>query len=506
MIQFDSGAMQDELFELAQLKFAQKFEFLPYSLVGDTLNVGLVDDTNQDTRDRVARRLGGYQVEFFAISPAQLNQGFARWERWERSNQTVEAVETIVGDSLTADAAAAAAAAAGSEEQESRVGNVLRQLVLDAYKKRASDIHVEPVEGYVVIRFRIDGTLQEAHKFVDRNSQLSSALINRIKIDGGMRVEERRIPQDGRITFKEQNLELRTAIVPLVNEREMAVLRLLDAGRTATSVGDLGFSKPVVTRFLEAIDVPHGLIVICGPTGSGKTSTLAGVMASLVGVELKVISVEDPVEYRIPGVQQVQVNELAGLTFATALRSFLRSNPDVLLVGEMRDTETAKLGVQAALTGHLVFSTLHTNDSAGAAPRLNDMGVEPYLLAACLRAVLSQRLVRRLCTSCRVEIDSDYTHLSRAGWPASLAIPEHLYRVSEHGCPECEKTGWIGRFPISELIVVDQNLSDAIAANRPASDLRIMAKSQGTEPMRIDGFSRVAAGETTVEEVLRSTF
>jgi type II secretory ATPase GspE/PulE/Tfp pilus assembly ATPase PilB-like protein len=348
-------------------------------------------------------------------------------------------------------------------------------MLLDALRARASDVHVEATPSGLRVRFRLDGVLQDVSTLA---RQHQAAVVSRIKIMAGLDIAERRLPQDGRARVRvgERDVDLRVSTLPALHG-ESAVLRILDHGAAARDLSELGMSEDAATRLERLLGRSSGIILVTGPTGSGKTTTLYGALARVNRPGVKIVTVEDPVEYQIDGVIQIPVNRKAGLAFAGALRSILRHDPDVIMVGEMRDRETADIAIQAALTGHLVFSTLHTNDAPGGVTRLLDMGIEPYLVAATVQGILAQRLVRVLCERC----------------------------CGKGGCDACSYTGYRGRTGIFELLTVGEELRALVVGRAPEGELRALARRQGMATLYEDGMRKVAAGTTTIEEVLRVT-
>ena len=372
-------------------------------------------------------------------------------------------------------------------------------LIRDAHDARASDIHLEATREGVRARFRIDGVLAEVPS---PPKGLQAAVVSRVKLLAELDIAERRLPQDGRIRVRleERELDLRVSTVPTLYG-ESVVLRLLDRGGRPVALDELGMAPDTLERFRAIAQRPHGIILATGPTGSGKTTTLYAALGLRERSAEKILTVEDPVEYHLDGVTQVPVNRKAGMSFASALRSLLRQDPDVLMVGEMRDAETAEIAIQAAMTGHLVFSTLHTNDALGAVPRLADLKVETYMVASTLEGVLAQRLVRRICPDCQERYRPD---------PAAVALlaqkpvgQETLVRGK--GCPTCRGTGFRGRVGIFELLTMTEELRQAIARNAEADRVRELALAGGMTTLKTDGWAKVQAGLTTVEEVLRVT-
>ena len=372
-------------------------------------------------------------------------------------------------------------------------------LIREAYDARASDIHLEATRQGTIVRFRVDGVLGDAPA---PPAGLQAAVVSRIKLLAQLDIAERRVPQDGRMRarLEERELDIRVSTVPTL-AGESVVLRLLDRGGGPVGLDELGMTPEALAAFRTVVARPHGIVLATGPTGSGKTTTLYAALALRRTSEEKIITVEDPIEYHLPGVTQVPVNPKAGVSFAGALRSLLRQDPDVLMVGEMRDAETAAIAVQAAMTGHLVFSTLHTNDATSAIPRLVDLGVEPYLVAATLEAVLAQRLVRRICAECREGYRPDPQAVALlAGRPVGDRALER-----GRGCAACRQTGYRGRTGLFELFAVTDAWKHDIAREPASPDRRARAIADGLVTLAQDGWQKVQAGITTVEEVLRVT-
>lgn len=380
--------------------------------------------------------------------------------------------------------------------------NLVNLLLLEAIKARASDVHVEPFETELKIKYRIDGVLNE-QKCPPKH--LQPAIISRIKIMAGMNIAERFVPQDGHITLKLEGrkVDLRVSTVPTLYG-ESVVLRILDKSVLPLDFAELGLTQRDIDTMMRLLDLPHGMILVTGPTGSGKTTTLYAALNKLYSPEYKIITIEDPVEYELPGVNQIPVNPKRGLTFAAGLRNILRQDPDVIMVGEIRDGETAEIAVRSALTGHLVFSTLHTNDAVSAITRLTDMGVEPFLASSVLEAILAQRLGRRICPLCRTSVPISEAVLHRLT-PQELALfPGHkAYRGA--GCEKCNQTGYRGRIGYYELLLITPKMRQAISQKKSTIDLLSLADTATHRTMRMDGLEKAARGETTIEEVLRAT-
>jgi general secretion pathway protein E/type IV pilus assembly protein PilB len=365
---------------------------------------------------------------------------------------------------------------------------------------RASDIHLEPFEDELRIRYRIDGVLQEV-PVPSQIKRFQPAIVSRVKILSHLNIAEKRLPQDGRIKIRldDNEVDIRVSVIPMLHG-EAVVMRLLRQNSALRGLAELGLDERELRSFRRVLAMPHGIILVTGPTGSGKTSTLYTALQAINDVETKIITIEDPIEYQLRGVNQIQVSEKAGLTFARGLRSILRHDPDVVLVGEIRDQETAQIAVQASLTGHLVFSTLHTNDAPGALTRLVDMGVEPYLVASSLEAVLAQRLVRVLCPHCRVEDTSSTAEAVKV----QLKFPAGTKIYKGTGCRECRQTGYHGRRAIFEWMDSNEEIRQMMLTHCSSDKLREAARRNGMRSLAEDGWRLVREGVTTVEEVLRA--
>jgi general secretion pathway protein E/type IV pilus assembly protein PilB len=410
-------------------------------------------------------------------------------------------VETLVSQ---AEADPGVASHTGTQEldasdasEQASVVKLVNELLLDAVEQWASDIHLELEEKGLTIRYRVDGLLR-LEPAPPAIHQLRAAIVSRLKIMAGLNIAEKRLPQDGRIKLRlaDRDIDVRVSVIPMLHG-EGIVLRLLDKGRLVFDLDQLDLPARLAPTFRKLIGLPHGIVLVTGPTGSGKTTTLYSALATIRNATTKIITIEDPVEYNLPGISQIQIHSKIGLTFAAGLRSILRHDPDVILVGEVRDSETAQAAIQSALTGHLVFSTLHTNDACGAYTRLVEMGIEPYLVASTIEGVLAQRLVRRLCTSCRVPHACD--NQLPADFPRERA--GQLFRAG--GCKHCHGTGYRGRIAIFELLRTDAGLRRLCLDRAAASDIRSYASQQGFLTLRANGWERVLEGLTTVDEVLR---
>ncbi|MGA2685237.1 MAG: GspE/PulE family protein [Verrucomicrobiota bacterium] len=389
----------------------------------------------------------------------------------------------------------------GAGEDEASIIRFVNQVLKDAIELRASDIHLEPFEDEFRIRYRIDGVLQDI-PVPAQLKRFQPAIVSRVKILSHLNIAEKRLPQDGRIKVRidDAEVDIRVSIIPMLHG-EAVVMRLLRQNATLRGLAELDMGQRELDCFRRVLQLPHGIILVTGPTGSGKTSTLYTALNEINDSVRKIITIEDPVEYQLKGVNQIQVNEKSGLTFARGLRSILRHDPDVILIGEIRDKETAEIAVQASLTGHLVFSTLHTNDAPGAVTRLVDMGVEPYLVASSLEAVLAQRLVRVLCPHCKQADDSP----TAAALKEKLGIPANTTIYRSTGCRECRNTGFFGRHAIFEWMDTGSEIRQLVLKNSSTDQIRDAARREGMKMLAEDGWRLVRMGITTVEEVLSVT-
>jgi type IV pilus assembly protein PilB len=385
--------------------------------------------------------------------------------------------------------------------EDAPVVKLVNSLVAQGVSQGASDIHFEPVESELVVRFRIDGVLSEATRIPRR---LVAGVISRIKIMSDLDIAERRVPQDGRtaLSIEGRKVDIRVATLPLVGG-EGAVLRILDKEGVVIDLDRLGMVDPERATFVTAFSRPHGAVLVTGPTGSGKTTTLYGALTQLHTPEKNIITIEDPVEYELAGVKQMQVNPKAGLSFANGLRSMMRADPDVIMVGEIRDRETATIAIQAALTGHLVLSTLHTNDAAGAIARLIDMEVEPFLIASSLNGIIAQRLVRKICSACKTTYPATPELLSDLG--LAHLTQRDIQFAKGNGCQECRGTGYSGRLGIYELLSLNDTIRSLIISRAPSSEIRRKGAEMKFKSLRIEGLFKATQGITSVEEVLRVT-
>lgn len=457
------------------------------------LVLGMADPTDIVAIDEVTS-LTELAVEPVVVSRSSLRHAF---ERYLRSDAELSEISSV----LEVDAAAQVLATTDDDDPAERapVVRFVNLLIAQAIDDRASDIHIEPGEHDLIVRFRIDGVMKEVQR-ADRSIQ--DGIISRLKIMSAIDIAERRRPQDGRISFvhHDRTVDLRVATLPTV-WGEKIVMRILDNDASLVTMRTLAMTPDNERRFLRAIARPHGMVLVTGPTGSGKSTTLHAALGEIINSKINVITIEDPVEFRIPGISQIQVNHRTGVTFASSLRAVLRCDPDVVLVGEIRDKETAITSIEAALTGHLVLSTLHTNDAPSALIRLIEIGTEPYLVASALTIVVAQRLARKLCTRCRQPILFSADVMEQLDFPYDPDNPPQLY--SAGSCAICANTGYRGRLALQEVMEITEEISRVVVRNGTLAEVREIAAAQGMRPLRQDGWEKVSQGLTTIEEVLR---
>jgi type II secretion system protein E len=410
----------------------------------------------------------------------------------EMGGDEEESLELLIGDKEITEG-----------DQEASVIKFVNQVIWEAFKDRATDIHLEPQEDELRIRYRIDGILHQT-PMPPQLKRFQAAIISRIKVMSGMNIAEKRLPQDGRINvrIKGEEIDIRVSTVPTVYGESVS-LRLLSRGKIFLSLDKLGFSPPDEKAIREIIVKPHGILLVTGPTGSGKSTSLYAMLSSINSIQKRIITIEEPVEYELKGINQIAVRPEIGLTFAMGLRHILRQDPNVIMVGEIRDLETAEIAIRASLTGHLVFSTLHTNDAPSAFTRLIDMGIEPFLVASSVEAIMAQRLVRTICPHCKVEQKVQRDYLLKIGFPEEEIATTRFMRGA--GCEECRQLGYQGRLAIYELLVLNEGLRPLILNRSSSTTIAQKAMEQGMRTLRTDGWNKVKGGITTIEEVLRVT-
>jgi len=473
---------------------------VPVSKMGDTVAIAISDPSDLDTVDSLQRALNveiDLRVATEEDIEAALNKYYGAAE-----DSVSKAIQDITESEVdTAVLTGAMADDGATVDADAPIIKLVNTLIVEAFKARASDIHLEPLAKTFRVRYRIDGVL---HEMKSPPKRLQPSIISRLKIQSNMSIAERRIPQDGRIQTQVGGklIDLRVSCLP-TNHGESIVMRILDKEGLRLGLPELGFFTDDQQTFERMIGLPDGILLVTGPTGSGKTTTLYSCLNFINRPDRKIITVEDPVEYLLAGINQVQVSELVGLTFARALRSMLRQAPNVIMLGEIRDMETATIAINASLTGHLVFSTLHTNDAPGAVTRLIDIGVKPFLVASSTRCLMAQRLVRKICKRCAEPYEPTDSELRALNIDPSN-IQGATFKKGK-GCSDCNKNGYRGRFGVFEVFVIDDEARKLIYDRVPSSVLRIRAREMGMRTLREDGARKVLAGLTTAEEVIRAT-
>ena len=479
--------------EIVPSEFALRHHLIPIRRNDDTLVVAMADPLDISGIDDL-RLLTGLDIAPMLASASEIRR-LCEHSYMSRMLQDVKEAERAIDDDDNLDVADLQKMA-----KEELVIQMVNLIINQAIQDRASDIHIEPFEREMRVRYRVDGVLHEVNPPPKR---FHAAVISRIKILSDLNIAERRLPQDGRMRIRAagRQIDLRIATIPTVYG-ESVVMRILDKQTAMIGLTELGMERDMFVKYRRLIQEPHGIILVTGPTGSGKTTTLYASLSEIYSVEKKVITVEDPVEYQVNGVSQIQVNPQIGLTFASGLRSIVRQDPDIIMVGEIRDHETVEISIHAALTGHLVFSTLHTNDAAGAVSRLLDMGAEPFLVASSLIGTVAQRLIRVNCIHCREPYVEKPEVLREIGIDPEIVKREPLMRGK--GCPECRGVGFKGRSGIYEFIAVDESIRRLIIDRSPSSAIKSHAiKTQGMHSMLADGREKILQGHTTIQEVLR---
>ncbi len=516
---FDQGSLvlSPDLLNLVPKSIADTYRVIPLSIDKQNNLLTVVMSNPQDlTAIDFLEKRSGLRVAVQATSETRLtsliDQNYAQsligevTEVLKKGGEEEEAVGVITAESMA------------QIIKEPKIVEIVKKVLEYAIKFRATDVHIEPLENVTRIRYRIDGILEERLR-LDR--QYHAALVSRIKILSGMKIDEKRLPQDGRFAFKSDlgEVDLRISSLPTAHG-EKVVMRLLPKSQKIPTLQELGLRGKALKNLEEAVLIPHGIILITGPTGSGKTTTLYSLISKINTPKVNIVTLEDPIEYAMPGVNQVQINPQAGLTFASGLRSFLRQDPNIIMVGEVRDEETAELAIQASLTGHLVFSTLHTNSAAGALPRLIDMKSEPFLLASSMTAIVAQRVLRRICEDCKAGYLPDPALVTDIkgvlGEYFDSFIKGNQTKVAEakkqggevllykgKGCDRCAQTGYLGRIAIFEVLPVSSNIAKLIMQRSDAASIEKQAVTEGMMLMKQDGYLKVLEGITTIEEVLR---
>ena len=499
VVELNESDVDRELVRLIPSRYVHKYGVMPVKRVGRAVRVATSDPYNIYALDELRATINE-PIETVLATKAEINRmikafygvgGDVLHEMVQDAGE-LEVLDEQKVESSDLDVQMA---------QEASVIKLVNEILIEAIDQRASDIHYEPFESDFVVRYRIDGVLHRAN-VPPEIRRFQSAVISRIKILSGLNIAEKRLPQDGGFKIKAhgREIDVRVSVIPMAFG-EGVVLRILDKTRVRLDLTTLGMEGDTLGVFRELINRPHGIILVTGPTGSGKTTTLYAALSMIVSDELKILTIEDPIEYYLEGINQVQVLGKIGLSFARALRSFLRHDPDVILVGEIRDKETAETAINASLTGHLVFSTLHTNDAVSATTRLLDMGVEPFLIASSVEGVMAQRLVRTICPNCREEYLPENPELLPRDFHYQPGEP--LWRG--RGCRECRQTGYAGRRAIYEMLVMNEELREMVVQRASASQMLPVARNAGMQLLREDGWRLVRSGQSTPEEVLRAT-
>jgi type IV pilus assembly protein PilB len=496
-IELDNYLIDSKIIELIPENLARKYELIPVLKIGNALTCAMVDPWNVFAVDEL-RTKTGFIIEPAVTTEVEIKRAL---DQYYGAKGTMEEVIKSIDENKIG-------VSVGEEADIKKLEGIVEQpiviklvnlIIMKAINERASDIHIEPEQDSLKLRFRVDGML---HEESSPPKYLQSAIASRIKIMANLNIAERRIPQDGRFTIKIEGREIdvRVSCVPTIHG-ENIVLRLLDISNALLGLNQLGFPKEILGKYQRLVTRPHGIILVTAPTGSGKTTTLYASLVRINTVEKNIITIEDPVEYKLPGITQIQVNPKVGVTFANGLRAILRQDPNVIMVGEIRDFETAEIAIHAALTGHLVFSTLHTNDAIGAITRLIDMKVEPFLLSSSLIGVLAQRLVRVICPDCKEKYAPSKEVLEDIGLSKDSAINFYAGK----GCPKCENTGYKGRLGIFELLTIDEKIRELIVAKASTDVIKRRAQEEGMITLIEDGLEKVKQGITTAEEVLAAT-
>lgn len=499
-IELGNYLIDPEMAELVPEGLARKYELIPVFKIGNRLTCAMIDPWNVFALDEL-RMKTNLIIEPAVAEESEIHKAL---DACYGAKGTIEDVIKSIDEEAGDLAKAVKDTGLGAKKLEDMVEEpvvikIVNLIIVKAVSEGASDIHIEPEGGMLKTRVRVDGVL---HEILSPPKQLQSAVISRIKIMANLDISERRVPQDGRFNVKTggKDIDIRVSCVPTIHG-ESIVLRLLDVSSALLGLKEMGFPDDILTSYYKLLTRSYGIILIAGPTGSGKTTTLYASLDKINTIDKKIITIEDPVEYRLAGIRQIQVNPKVNLTFASGLRSMLRQDPDIMMVGEIRDSEAAEIAIQAALTGHLVFSTLHTNDAPSAITRLVDMGTEPFLVSASVIAVLAQRLIRTICADCKEE----YMPLPEALKDMGLSGGAKEIFCRGKGCPKCLDTGYKGRIGIFELMTIDDSLRSLITAKTPLEEVRKKVRASGMRSLKEDGIDKIKQGLTTVEEVLRVT-
>ncbi len=509
-IDLNEMEVDESVLKIIPPDIARKYTILPVSKAGATVTLAMIDPTNVFAMDDV-KFMTGYKVEPVVASETAIRAAIDRYYGSTHSIELKKVMEDLSEDSIDSDLEVLDdeedmdLAELEEESEQAPVVKLVNIILTDAIKRDASDIHIEPYEKEYRVRYRVDGILYEV---MHPPIRLKEAITSRIKIMAKLDIAEKRLPQDGRIKIKTKvkgkvkDLDLRVSVLPTIFG-EKIVMRLLDKDNLMLDMTRLGFEPESLRLFEQAILKPYGMVLVTGPTGSGKTNTLYSALQRINQPEVNIMTAEDPVEFNLPGINQVQMKEQIGLNFAAALRSFLRQDPNIVLVGEIRDFETAEVGIKAAMTGHLVLSTLHTNDAPSSISRLMNMGVEPFLVATSVHMIVAQRLVRRVCSYCKEPIEVPPAGLINVGFPEEEVGNLTLFRGK--GCERCSATGYKGRVGLYEVMEVGDEVRELVLAGGSAVEVRQKAVEHGMKSLRQSGLQKIRDGVTTIEEVVRET-
>ncbi len=488
-----------DVVSLVPSEVASKFQVIPIARIGRQLTLAMANPQNIFIIDDV-KFITGLDVKAVVCAEASIKKAIDRY--YDQADALASVIKEMDGDvEVLEEEQDQDLGLAAAMDENAPVVKLVNSLLTEALRRGASDIHVEPYEAKLRVRFRVDGVL---HDVMTPPMRLRSAIVSRLKIMSELDIAERRVPQDGRIKIKikGKKVDVRVSTAPTVHG-EKVVMRILDASNLQLDLKKLGFDPLGLQNLLRAISLPYGMVLVTGPTGSGKTTTLYSALSRLNTDDTNIMTAEDPVEYNIEGINQVQVNEEIGLNFSTALKAFLRQDPNIIMVGEVRDLDTASIAVKAALTGHLVLSTVHTNDSASTVNRLVDMGIEPFLVASSLNLILAQRLARRICKHCKSEVGmASEEVLHELGWDPKRGSFK-MYKGK--GCPECNMTGYAGRLGLYEVLHCSPGMREKILERASSAELKRKAIQEGMVTLRLHAISKVQDGITTVEEVLKET-
>ena len=487
--------------EKIPIQYLKKYCMIPV-ITNDSTKIAINNPVDFQPLDDLKLRLDIKDAEPFLAPKAKIlsSINFIYDSSRDSAEQVLQDMHDENGDSIIS--AMQEASDLLDDTSDAPIIKLVNVMLSQAVKDKASDIHIEPTQKGLKIRYRLDGILYD---MISPQKQIQSALISRVKVMADMNIAEKRLPQDGRIEIRigDKNIDIRASTIPTAFG-ERVVLRLLDKTKIFISISELGMPDERLDEFNELINAAHGIFLVTGPTGSGKTTTLYGALSTINNTDKNIITIEDPIEYQLDGVGQIQVNPKIDLTFARGLRSIVRQDPDVILVGEIRDLETAEIAIQSALTGHLVFSTLHTNDSASAVTRLIDMGIEPFLITSSVIAILAQRLVRVICPKCKEEYHPDEQSLAKVGITPQMLKGRKIYRGT--GCPACLNTGYAGRTGIFELLIVNESIQNLILKTSDSNAIKQKAIENGMVTLRQNGAQKILSGITTIEEVFRVTY